>query len=308
MLSALIKIIPGASRMSPSTPSETDPVDRNTEIALFRYGLIAQLVHTPPDSGQQESLLRDIAARTYIIPGSTRTRVSLTTLRRYLKSYVAHGFDALRPVARADAGASRVISPEVLTQAIALREEQPARTTQTIVDILQRDPQLTLGQPINVHTLTTQLRQRGKTRRLLHQSAKAYRRFEREHPNSLWQADEMFGPWLPDPDVPGRKRRTHLFGFLDDHSRLVPHAEFFCPCPRSPGAGWAGASRRPCRGWNACSKSRSCAAVCRRRSTSTMARSIPRCNSRRPAPHWAFNGLRPRPMRPKAKASRSDFG
>ena len=127
--------------MSPSTPSETDPVDRNTEIALFRYGLIAQLIHTPPDSGQQESLLREIAARTYTIPGSSRTRVSLTTLRRYLKTYVAHGFDALRPVGRADAGASRAIAPEVLTQAIALREEQPARTTQTLVDILQRDPQ-----------------------------------------------------------------------------------------------------------------------------------------------------------------------
>jgi len=213
--------------MSPSTPSETDPYDRNTEIALFRYGLIAQLVHTPPDRGQQEGRLREIAARTYTIPGSTRTRVSLTTVRRYLKTYGAHGFDALRPAGRADTGASRAIAPEVLTQAIALREEQPARTTQTIVDILQRDPQLTLAQPINVHTLTTQLRQRGKTRRLLNQSAKAYRRFEREHVNSLWQADEMFGPWLPDPEVPGRKRRTHLFGFIDDHSRLVPFAQFF---------------------------------------------------------------------------------
>ena len=60
--------------MSPRTPSETDPVDRNTAIALFRYGLIAQLVHTPPESGQQEQLLREIAARTYTIPGSTRTR------------------------------------------------------------------------------------------------------------------------------------------------------------------------------------------------------------------------------------------
>src|SRR3972149_4461019 len=114
------KIIPGAMRMSPIPPSETDPVDRNTEIALFRYGLIAQLVHTPPDNGQQEKLLREIAARTYRIPGSSRTRISLTTLRRYLKSYVAHGFDALRPAARADAGASRVISPEVLTQSLSI--------------------------------------------------------------------------------------------------------------------------------------------------------------------------------------------
>ena len=108
--------------MSPLPATESDAHDRNTAIALFRYGLIAQLVHTPPDSGQQESLLREIAARTYTIPGSSRTRVSLTTLRRYLKTYVAQGFDALRPVARTDTGASRAISPEVLTQAIALRD------------------------------------------------------------------------------------------------------------------------------------------------------------------------------------------
>ena len=100
MLSAPIKIIPGVSRMSPRPPSETDPVDRNTAIALFRYGLIAQLVHTPPEVGQQEQLLREIAARPYTIPGSTRTRVSITTLRRYLKTYEAQGFDALRPTTR----------------------------------------------------------------------------------------------------------------------------------------------------------------------------------------------------------------
>lgn len=213
--------------MSPISSSETDPHDLNTEIALFRYGLIAHLVHTPPDSGQQERLLREIASRTYRIPGSTRTHVSVTTLRRYLKTYREHGFEALRPGPRADAGAPRAFPPEVLDQAIALREEQPARTTQTIVDILQRDERLSLPRSVNVHTLTTHLRRRGKTRRVLAQPGKAYRRFERDHVNALWQGDAMVGPWLPDPYAPGKKRRTHLFCFIDDHSRLVPYAEFF---------------------------------------------------------------------------------
>jgi transposase InsO family protein len=133
----------------------------------------------------------------------------------------------LRPAPRADTGTPRAFPPEVLDKAITLREEQPARTTQTIVDILQRDESLSLPRSVNVHTLTTHLRQRGKTRRLLRQSARAYRRFEREHVNSLWQGDAMVGPWLPDPNVPGKKRRAHLFCFLDDHSRLVPYAEFF---------------------------------------------------------------------------------
>ena len=37
----------------------------------------------------------------------------------------------------------------------------------------------------------------------------------------------LFGPWLPDPRLAGKKCRTHLYCFIDDHSRLVPHAEFF---------------------------------------------------------------------------------
>jgi len=213
--------------MSTKRTIATETDDLATEIALFRYGLIAALVHTPPDQGRQEALLREIAARTYRIPGSTRTQVSLTTLRRYLQTYRDHGFDALRPSPRADTGTPRAFPPEVLAKAIALRQEQPARTTQTLVDILQRDPTIALPQPLNVHTLTTHLRQRGQTRRLVGQATKVYRRFERDHVNSLWQGDALVGPWLPDPQVPERKRRAHLFCFIDDHSRLVPHAEFF---------------------------------------------------------------------------------
>ncbi len=215
--------------MPPHSDSLPDRHDLLTEIALFRFGLIAPLVHDPPDEGQQEPALRAIAAKTYHIPGSTRTRVSVTTLRRYLQTYRTHGFEALRPAPRADAGQPRAFPPEVLAQAIALREEQPARTTQTLVDILRRDETLRapLEQSLNVHTLTTHLRRRGKTRRLLGQQAKTYRRFEREQVNSLWQGDMMVGPWLPDPTMPGKKRRTYLFCFIDDHSRLVPYAEFF---------------------------------------------------------------------------------
>jgi putative transposase len=194
--------------MSSTTVSDADSPDLNTEIALFRYGLIAQLVHTPPGAGQQEHLLREIAARTYTIPGSTRPHVSITTLRRYLKTYREQGFDALRPGPRTDAGAPRAFPPEVLDKAIALREEQPSRTTQTIVDILQRDESLSLPRSVNVHTLTTHLRRRGKTRRVLAQTGKTYRRFERDHVNSLWQGDALVGPWLPDPYAPGKKRRT----------------------------------------------------------------------------------------------------
>lgn len=111
--------------------------------------------------------------------------MGISTLRRYLQSYQQGGFDSLRPKARADKGYPRTFPKAVVEKAIALREEQPARTTPTLVEILKRDPELALVQPLNPHTLTSHLRAQGKTRRLLSQKPRTYQRFEREHPNSL---------------------------------------------------------------------------------------------------------------------------
>ena len=51
------------------------------------------------------------------------------------------------------------------------------------------------------------------------------RRFEAELPNDIWQSDCMHGPRIL---VDGKERKAYLFAFLDDMSRLICHAEFFC--------------------------------------------------------------------------------
>jgi putative transposase len=206
----------------PNTPTQLAFDDPDIETALFRHGLIAHLIHHPPNSGQLEAELRRIAAQTYVIPHSKRTRVSIASLRRYLRAYRQHGFEALLPKGRRDAGQPQAFDPAVLQQAIALREQQPGRTTPMLVEILKRE-----GLVVNAHTLDTHLRQAGKTRRLLRAQPAATRRFEREHVNALWQSDASQGPWLPDPTRPAHARRTHLIAFIDDHSRLVPYGEFF---------------------------------------------------------------------------------
>lgn len=52
------------------------------------------------------------------------------------------------------------------------------------------------------------------------------------------QGDMLVGPYLPDIDRPGKYRRTALFCFIDDYSRLIPYGEFF----------W----RKCCLGWSEC--------------------------------------------------------
>jgi putative transposase len=43
--------------------------------------------------------------------------------------------------------------------------------------------------------------------------------------NELWMTDLMFGPTLK--LAGGKVLQTRLFGFLDDCSRLVPHAQYY---------------------------------------------------------------------------------
>jgi len=120
----------------PNTTAQLTFDDPNIETALFRHGLIAHLIHHPPSSGQLEAELRQLAAQTYVIPHSKRTRVSIASLRRYYRTYRAHGFEALLPKSRRDAGVPQAFDPAVLQRAIALREQQPERTTPMVVEIL----------------------------------------------------------------------------------------------------------------------------------------------------------------------------
>jgi transposase InsO family protein len=202
--------------------------DRATEEALFRYGVISPLLEPNLDRAEQSRRRREILGRPHALPGGGYRQVSARTLRRWLKAYREGGFEALKPKPRRDRSRPRAISPEVLAKAVALKEELPERSVRQIVDMLAMDPETPVGPgELKVSTLARQLRLLGKTRRLLARPARAFRRFEQEGPNRLWQADVCHGPWLADPQDPAKKRRTYLVAFLDDYSRLVCHAQFY---------------------------------------------------------------------------------
>ncbi|MBI5605178.1 MAG: transposase, partial [Deltaproteobacteria bacterium] len=50
------------------------------------------------------------------------------------------------------------------------------------------------------------------------------RKFEAELPNDLWQSDVLHGPLV---ETGGKKRKSYLIAFIDDHSRLVPYGAFY---------------------------------------------------------------------------------
>jgi transposase InsO family protein len=72
-----------------------------------------------------------------------------------------------------------------------------------------------------LHRHLAQLGLTGRTTR----SAAVHRRFEAEGPGDLWQSDEAFFRF-PAP-AEGRTTVDRLFVFIDDHSRLIPHAQLY---------------------------------------------------------------------------------
>ncbi len=106
---------------------ETRRAERAEQVALFRYGLISDLLHPEQDEARPlYERLRDKAAKSYCIPGSRRTRVAVETLRDWLCAYKAGGFDALRPKARADIGQARAIPQAVSDLLVHIKDEQRA--------------------------------------------------------------------------------------------------------------------------------------------------------------------------------------
>ena len=195
------------------------------EVALFRYGLIADLVHLPAGTKGLYRRIEEKAEVAYTIPGSTRTHVAPETIRHWLKRYRAGGFDALLPKPRADRGQSRTLPPQVVERLLSIKEANPALSVRLVIrealagECIPAD--LTLA-PSTVHRL---LSRHGLIRHDPEQpGGQDRRRFAFEHAGELWMSDVMHGPAV---QVEGRrKRKSYLIAFLDDATRVIPYAAF----------------------------------------------------------------------------------
>ncbi len=200
---------------------------KREEIALFRYGLIVPfLAPEELEWGVKGELLKRLVKQTIAMPFSKKTSLAGSTIRRYLKEYRDNGFDGLKPKSRSDIGKSQKIPPEVLEKAFLLKREEPRRSTGKIIQLMEAHQMVTPG-IIKPSTLYRIFKKNDLTAKQLKDIKKSFRSFQAEHPNQIWQSDVMYGPYLPDPDRPGAKKRTYLVALLDDFSRLVPHAQFY---------------------------------------------------------------------------------
>ena len=200
--------------------------EKKREVATFRFGVISDLVVSRTlERGERERLLREKAERQWLIPYSRRTRISVSTLALWVRRYERGGrkLECLYPQGRSDIGQSRVLDEEVAQTLINLKKEHPRAAIQALIRTLRERRVIDPWAKICPTTVYRFLKGQGLWEGPP-QAVKDRRRFEAEFPNDLWQSDMMYGPMVK---VDGRQRKTFLFAFLDDMSRMVPHAQFY---------------------------------------------------------------------------------
>ena len=204
--------------------TDSDP-DRCHEIALFRYGLIADLVRLQPGAKGLYALIEQKAAGAYTIPGSSRTRVAGETIRDWLKAYRRGGFDALLPKARADRGQSRSLPPEVVEALLATKEDNLKLSVQLVIREARKRPEVPEELPLPNATVHRLLSAHGLMDKARGEDADSdRRRFAFAQAGELWMSDVMHGPSVFVGDR--TKRKTYLIAFIDDATRVIPYATF----------------------------------------------------------------------------------
>lgn len=197
--------------------------DRRHDIALFRYGVIADLLSGDTDG--LDARLAAKASREYTLPGSRRTRVAAETIRDWLKAYRRGGFDALLPKARADRGQARALPAAVVEALLTAKEDHPNLSVQRVIRAARQSPEVPADLPLPPSTVHRLLTRHG----LMDQPKEDpgdhdRRRFAYAQAGELWMSDVMHGPSV---GVGGRiRRKTSLIAFIDDATRVIPDAAF----------------------------------------------------------------------------------
>jgi transposase InsO family protein len=200
--------------------------EQREEIARFRFGVISDLVGAVRlEQGETAKLIQSKSEQRYNIPGSHRTRISKSTIWRWVRCYENSNrqLSSLYPEHRADIGKSRRVDDDTILALTRLKKQKPSVPVNRLLQEMKEKSLITPGITLCHSTAYRILKQEGLSSHQLVPPVDR-RRFEAEFPNDIWQSDVMHGPSV---ETEGRMHKAYLIAVLDDHSRLLPHAQFF---------------------------------------------------------------------------------
>ncbi|CAO0824591.1 hypothetical protein DFAR_710054 [Desulfarculales bacterium] len=124
---------------------------------------------------------------------------------------------------RNDRGGRRALDEDTAQALVRLRRELPTASVNTLISEMMRRRLTSFDLILKALTVYRFLHQQGLMGEQIAPPSDR-RRLEAELSNDIWQSDAVHGPMLR---VGDKRRKTYLFAFIDDMSRLITHTEFY---------------------------------------------------------------------------------
>lgn len=189
------------------------------EIALFRYGIIADAV-----SGAYTGSLKEFfkaKAGSYKFIDDTYRNVSAETIERWYYAYKKGKFEAIKPKGRNDCGRYRKLDDEALNVIKHYVENHPRLPATAIYEELIANGYITKDE-LSVSTVSRYITKiKSKSDVVNHAEIK---RYEAEHINDIWCCDTTYSFKL---NVGKDKKRMFIVCIIDDASRLIVGTDIF---------------------------------------------------------------------------------
>lgn len=213
--------------------------------ARFRFSVIGALLSAPPDSGELRAALDALSERTWKHPiTGVPTRYGFSTIQRwyYTARDAANPVKALRRSVRKDVGQRRCIATPFDEAARAQHRHDPDWTFQLHYDnltvVVDNDPSLgslpsypSFVRFMNSSGLVRKKRPDagtpGRQRARQRLEEREVRSYQVDHVGALWHLDFHTSNHIAILGADGTWRKPDLVAFLDDHSRLCCHAQFY---------------------------------------------------------------------------------
>ena len=213
--------------------------------ARLRFAIIGPLLASPPEEGGLKDALSDLAKKSYRHPiSSMPVKFGLSTIERwyYRARNDANPVGKLKSKRRADAGQTRALSPQLKVAIESLYKAHPSWSCQLLTDNLyaqiEEDPTLgpcpsyaSVRRYMKRHGLLRQPRARrnnspGAQAAAARLESREVRSYEADYTHSLWHLDYHHGSRkILSRD--GQWYKPLLLAILDDHSRLICHAQWY---------------------------------------------------------------------------------
>lgn len=224
-----------------TTMSKHESIPARVRWARLRFSIIGPLLASPADAGELATRLDELAIKTYVHPSTGgRVRFARSTIERWYYAAKNEPRDPLRALERkvhARAGSHPSIGLKLAEAIRAQHLAHPRWSYQLHVDNLRALARVdvAVGPVPSRMTLSRYMRSQGLVRSKAQRSravlgtdfvAREVRSFEVSHVGGLWHLDFHVGSRRV-VGSDGAFHQVHLFGMLDDRSRLGCHLQWY---------------------------------------------------------------------------------